>query len=145
MCAALPLTPPKLVRCHAIRDRHRPLNTTVKLPSPSKTKNIAIFILDQSGSMMSYRESLITTCNDLFKRLKREQKDDIEIIIIKFNDNIEPLWPIPYLLSTVPDLTEDDYKPVGSTALYDVIHLVLSTYKDINQDIFLVIATDGQD
>src|SRR5579872_6874446 len=138
MCSALsplPFTPPRLVRCSAINNRVRPL---VKLPVPTETKDIAIFVLDQSGSMLSFQNSLITTCNELFKRLKREQNEDIEIIIIKFNDLIEPMWPTPYLLTTVPDLTKDDYSPSGRTALYDVLHSVLSTYKNIHKNIFLI-------
>lgn len=78
------------------------------------------FILDESGSMESQREAVITGFNEYVQT--QQNKDDAEYLVslTKFSDKVEVVFSgVP--VSQVRPIDGNDYFPDGSTALFDAI------------------------
>lgn len=73
-------------------------------------------ILDRSGSMSSVRESTVTGFNAFIKK-QREVPGDVTVKLVQFDDYCDVVFDKP--LSEVPELTQANFVPRGSTALYD--------------------------
>lgn len=113
-----------------------------------KTAHYAL-ILDQSGSMFSLKNSVISNFNEqveLIQKLSRENPDKaIKITYCLFNDSIQFL----HLADDFDKLTKLDnssYTPDSCTALYDAIGttmLHLRELKGPEDEVFLAVFTDG--
>lgn len=111
-----------------------------------KPKTRVAFVLDKSGSMLSTKDAALVGYNEQVSQMKILAKDqDIRCSLVTFNGEVfEHLWDVP--ASEMPELTDEDYKPDGSTAARDAIgYTVEKLLEDDDGDTaYLVIAiTDG--
>jgi len=112
-----------------------------------------VFILDESGSMRDSKSDVIGGFNSFIDRHKMEKDIDVNVSLYKFNNEItNTIDNKP--VSNVPNLTNNDYKPNGFTALYDAIGISInSTDIYINSlsaenrpdSVMVVIFTDGEE
>lgn len=103
-----------------------------------------VIILDESGSMEDVKESMIKSINDLIKEQKQvTEGKPTTLTLVKFNNIIKRVIE-DKPLNEVQYLTSNDYKPNGSTALYDCIGNTIQRFKN-QKDVLMVIVTDGQE
>ena len=109
-----------------------------------------IFILDRSGSMSGLESDTIGGFNSMIAEQK-EKDGKCFVSTILFNQESKTIHDrIP--LENVPEMTSDDYRPQGCTALIDAIGLAIDHVGDIHKYIrpedvpdhtLFVITTDG--
>lgn len=118
------------------------------------SKNIIelVFILDRSGSMARLTADTIGGFNAM---IEKQKKTDGSVLVstILFDHEYMVLHDrVP--LSTIPPMTENDYTPRGSTALFDAvgsaIHHIGTIHKyarheDVPTKTLFVITTDGME
>ncbi len=106
-----------------------------------------VFILDKSGSMESHKRATISGFNEYMGTLKKDKKTDYIVSLTLFDTVVKKLYKMESI-SEIDPLTERNYKPSGSTALYDA---AMSTIIDAEQGldkktkILCVIMTDGEE
>jgi hypothetical protein len=101
-----------------------------------------ILILDESGSMDNIRTDIIGSVNSFIREQKEMKSDETKITFIKFNSVVSHIYE-KKLLSEMPELTSEYYKPNHNTALFDAIGIALTNYSDLNTCVIIV--TDGQE
>lgn len=110
------------------------------------------FILDESGSMLSQRNSVISGFNEYIQSHKNKTDANYLVTVVKFSDADK----IEVLLSARPvdevrELTKEDYSPGGGTALYDAIARTVfageSRIRELAEDVNVLtfIFTDGEE
>lgn len=113
----------------------------------TKKPTIISFILDESGSMDSIKDSVISGFNEYVSTLKK-QKGDFLFTLTKF-DSVGVR--VPYKLKAIKDvakLSDETYRPGQMTPLYDA---VCKTIKDLQkevktkQPVLVAIMTDGEE
>lgn len=87
-------------------------------------KTNVIFILDESGSMSSTASDVRGGFNTYIEKIKSDG-NEYSLSTIKFGTTVRPLFT-NQPLDQVPLLTEQNYMPLDSTALYDAIGFALS-------------------
>lgn len=102
-----------------------------------------VLVLDESGSMESIRDQIINSINDLIMEQKQIKERPATFTLIKFSDNVKEVI-VNKLLSNVNSLTNRDYVPSGSTALYDAIGKTIDRFRN-EKNVLMVIITDGQE
>ena len=106
--------------------------------SSSQTNDI-ICILDESGSMRTMGSEPIQAMN-AFIRIQQENKCESFFSLYTFNMVVRKIYDnVP--LSQVKIF--EDYKPEGTTALYDCISQAIDSNK--NKNVIFLIITDGED
>lgn len=114
-------------------------NSTVE----SNNKFKIVVVLDESGSMGNIRDNMLKSINDLLKEQKQIKERPATFTLVKFNDKINrKMENMP--LEETRLLTTEDYKPEGSTALYDAIGNTVNRFRN-ERDVLMVIITDGQE
>jgi len=116
---------------------------------------IVYMILDESSSMSGIRQQTINGYNEHIDVLKKSNNPDIFVSLIRFCETMNVAIPITEI-NNVPTLTEENYKPGGTTALYDAIGTVLEShnsnikineikanYEDMKN--VVIILTDGEE
>ena len=111
-------------------------------------KTLVIFLLDETGSMESYKEATINGFNEYLQSLKKDGKDTL-FTLTRFNsDKIEtPYSAVP--ISEVEELTDETYRPDAMTPLYDAIAKTVRKTEEAlkgkrsKPKILFVIQTDG--
>ena len=114
-------------------------NSTVE---PNNKFKIVI-ILDESGSMENIRTNMLKSINDLITEQKQIKERPATFTLVKFNDKINRKMENTPLEETRL-LTSEDYKPEGTTALYDAIGSTINRFRN-ERDVLMVIITDGQE
>lgn len=116
----------------------------------NKTKQITLFILDKSGSMGSIRQTAISGFNEYINVLKNNKvKNDFSLVLFDTESIEKPYFHTE--MEKVEPLSEQTYKPMGGTPLYDaVVDAVedLSNYVDEQSGklvITVAIMTDGEE
>jgi hypothetical protein len=133
-------------------------------------KTYAALILDKSGSMGNIRDFAINSFNEQIQTLKAESDDPKEITkkllksgkqategvetyltLVSFNDNVR-FHVFNEDIKNVKEFPTDEYKPDGSTALFDAIGETIDRFtseipglNDPDSGALLVIVTDGQE
>lgn len=122
-----------------------PYQETKSCESPVKhTDNYKIVvILDESGSMEVIGKQMRNALNDLIKEQKQVTARPCNFTLVKFNDTVRRVIKSTDL-TEIRLLTEEDYRPNGSTALYDAIGDTINWYR-YERDVLMVIITDGQE
>lgn len=116
----------------------------VKKKKESKKEIIVNFLLDETGSMGSCKESTINGFNEYVKTLQNKE-DNISLTLTKFNSEKIDVVYVNKPIKDVPQLDNNMYVPDHLTPLYDAIgqtiHKVDSEVK--SGDKLMVILTDG--
>ena len=86
---------------------------------PKENSTLIAVVLDRSGSMQPLREATVAGLNQ-FLRGQRELAGTALLHFVQFDDQYEVKRHFEDL-KQVPDLTQDDFQPRGSTALLDAI------------------------
>jgi uncharacterized protein YegL len=111
-----------------------------------------IFILDQSGSMSPLQTETINGFNSFIENQKKET-GETKITTILFNTSYTILHS-GINLKKIPDLTNEDYCPMGCTALLDAIGKTIidvgvrlnGTPEDQRPSkVLMIITTDGEE
>jgi len=103
-----------------------------------------VLVLDASGSMSSQADDIVGSLNETIKEQRRSMPYDTTTMFSVILFSSEVASPINHKLCDIPFFRSCDYKPNGSTALYDAIGLTIERYKDERNVIFLIM-TDGQE
>jgi len=112
-------------------------------------KTYVTIVLDKSGSMNEIREETRTGLNEQIQALRDEASQDsgeIFVSLIEFNHHIDPV----FLDKNAKDLVEvTDYKPCGTTALFDAIDYAIKNTPTIpemeaeDSAALVIVLTDG--
>ena len=114
-----------------------------------------VLILDKSDSMRSVRDVTIQGFNENLKGMREDKVDgDITQVgcLVVFSDDVrESIWLEP--VADLPDLAPEQYKPSGSTALFDAIGKTVTRLeneigeeiKKKDANVVVTIFTDGQE
>ena len=111
-----------------------------------------VFILDESGSMSSLTSDTIGGFNSLISKQKKE--DGEAYVSTVFFSNSSKVVHDRVKLEDVPELTDREYIPSGSTALLDAVgdavHHIRNIHKyarkeDVPEKTLFVITTDGME
>lgn len=106
-------------------------------------KNRIIFVLDNTGSMMSYKEETISGFNEYMEHIKQEIPKAF-FTLVKFNSlGIE--FENSKLVKKTEFLTSETYNPTGATPLLDTLGEVITKYSDKKGKILVSILTDGEE
>lgn len=117
-----------------------------------KKRVFNLMIVDKSGSMNSVKEQTLMGLNETIRTVKRSEETHPEmeqrITLITFESEEKR-----YVFDNVPaanvrPLTEDDYKPKGSTPLYDAIGMGISRLNGQvrpEDHVLVTIITDGEE
>lgn len=101
-----------------------------------------VFILDSSSSMYLLSKSYIKGVNDLILKQKN-QNPNVKFTMITFSENIKILC-LNTDLKSLPELTDEYYKPYGCTALYDAICNSIKL-KENDTNVIMIIMSDGEE
>ena len=109
-----------------------------------------VFVLDKSGSMTGLESDTIGGFNSMLKKQKKAPGECL-VTTVLFSDTMQTVHDrVP--LSEVKEMTEEDYQPMGCTALYDAlgntVNKITSIHKyirkeDVPSNTVFVIITDG--
>ena len=111
-----------------------------------------VFILDRSGSMYGLEKDTIGGFNSML--LKQKEEDGEAFVTTVLFDNEYQILHDRLPVKEVPEMTDNEYKPRGSTALIDAIgrtirHIVnIHKYQrkeDVPANTIFVIITDGME
>jgi hypothetical protein len=102
-----------------------------------------VLVLDSSGSMASIKNDIVGSVNEFIKGQQYAEVKEIPIFtLVKFSDTVQTVVEKP--LNQIRPITDKDYTPTGSTALYDAIGMTMEKLKD-KKRVIMVIVTDGQE
>jgi len=125
------------------------LNKGKKLAAGGQT-TVVNLLIDQSGSMMSTRQSTVDGINEYINTLK-EDGGKYKVSLSMFDCNMEGAlrldkpWKNIYI-DDVPELKLEDYNPNGGTPLHDAFCRNLKDIKDRDDEKYLfVVLTDGHE
>lgn len=128
------------------------VTTTVKeeiIPTNERTQIICI--LDRSGSMSSIMDDSIGGFNTFIKQ-QQKLPDEATFTVALFDDRYELLYD-NVDIKEVKEITEDEWYPRGSTALYDAIGKTINDVKtnhrklgvEAPSKVLVCIVTDGNE
>jgi len=110
------------------------------------------FVLDSSGSMDAIADDTRGGFNTFLKD-QRDQEGTATVTLYDFNTTVDQIYET-YPVADAPELTDENYKPRGQTALHDAIaRAVDETAEDITavdpaeqpENVIIVVLTDGKE
>lgn len=114
----------------------------MKITRLAETSLDLVFVIDKSGSMYGSQEDIIGGFNS-FVDEQKSKDENTKVTTVFFNHDYELVYkrrPI----DQVGQLTHDDYRVGGTTALLDAIgKTVVDLEKEIKNKVLFVIMTDG--
>ena len=116
-----------------------------------KTRIFNLIILDESGSMLSIKNEAINNVNESLQTILKAQKEnpgqEHYVTFVSFNNRHKTIWDrIP--ATEAKTITENDYNPSCSTALYDAMGFSLNKLRPNvadNDKVLVTIVTDGME
>lgn len=116
-----------------------------------KTRIFNLIILDESGSMLSIKNEAINNVNESLQTILKAQKENPDqehyVTFVSFNNRHKTIWDrIP--ATEAKTITENDYNPSCSTALYDAMGFSLNKLRPNvadNDRVLVTIVTDGME
>lgn len=116
-----------------------------------KTKIFNLIILDESGSMIGIKKEAINNVNESLQTILKAQKENPDqehyVTFVSFNNRHKTIWDrIP--ATEAKTITENDYNPSCSTALYDAMGFSLNELRPNvadNDRVLVTIVTDGME
>ncbi|MCW5980770.1 MAG: VWA domain-containing protein [Bryobacteraceae bacterium] len=125
------------------------MGTGDSIAGENKQQILVNVILDRSGSMQSSREGTIMGYNEYLKGLRADEATSYNVSLIQFDAPEERTdLTVCYLdtpLAEAPPLTARDYKPRGSTPLFDAIGECIHRVEAKGRPVLTVIITDGME
>lgn len=127
-----------------------PMKGKKKMPRKPKPKTYVAMILDSSGSMFSIKDEARAHFNEQVQELRQKSEEhDVKVTLTTFNGNVD-IKRFNKPIGSVEELSDAEYQPSGSTALYDAIGETVAkirhTAKDLEKDhvsVLVLIITDG--
>jgi hypothetical protein len=102
-------------------------------------------VLDVSSSMLSVRQATILAFNTFLDQQRGDRVDELFVTLTMFADRVRVCYrAVP--IAQVPPLTEAQYVPDGSTALYDGVLKTLTAMErsvGLKARVLTVVQTDG--
>jgi len=108
------------------------------------SKTSIYVILDRSGSMESCRADTIGGFNTFIKKQK-ELKADTAFLSLYLFDHIYEISFENKKIDQVEPLSYETFEPRGQTALLDAIGKTITSIKDDDSNVIIVIITDGEE
>ena len=116
-----------------------------------KTRIFNLIILDESGSMLCIKNEAINNVNESLQTILKAQKENPDqehyVTFVSFNNRHKTIWDrIP--ATEAKTITENDYNPSCSTALYDAMGFSLNELRPNvadNDRVLVTIVTDGME
>jgi hypothetical protein len=102
-----------------------------------------VIVLDESGSMQSIKSDMIESLNSFIREQKQMKDRPCHITLVKFNDKIKRVIKNEKL-AKVSELETCDYKPAGTTALFDAIGDTVNWFR-YEKNVLMVVITDGHE
>lgn len=118
-----------------------------------KTHSVLAMVIDRSGSMSTMGSELQGGCNTYLAEQRRTDAEDgsrTTMIVTTFDHSVELLHE-DVQLTAVPDITEVQVSPRGTTALYDAIGTTMTRAAALvnalnhKPNVTIFILTDGQE
>lgn len=112
-----------------------------------------VFVIDESGSMCSSRSDVIGGFNEFVSEQKEEKTGDVNVSLYTFADTVKTVFKNKNI-SDVHNLTMDNYRPRGMTALNDAVgkainetgyELAAMPEEERPSVVMVVIMTDGEE
>lgn len=124
----------------------------VAIYAENKRKLHVAFVLDMSGSMYPIRQQAVDGFNEHIDvvRRKRDSFADVLVSFIKFNENVFELY-LDQPVATLKYLAHSEYKPNGSTAMYDALgYIIKKLYAETNvednrNNYLVIVVSDGME
>jgi uncharacterized protein YegL len=116
-------------------------------------KTYVHIILDKSGSMQIIRAETISHFNEQVQELQKKTTEDMETMVslTVFDGEVEHKF-LRQPVKSLQEIGPKDYRPSGSTALYDAVGQALDDLErkaeDINDDnvaVLMIILSDGEE
>lgn len=117
---------------------------------PKNTKTYVALVLDKSGSMWAKREAARNHFNEQLDLLKGSKGTNVFVTLCTFNHKLE----YPYSSTPVQKLRRlkaEDYRPEGTTALYDAMMLTIERIEaeaelsDPKNAALFIVISDGEE
>ena len=104
------------------------------------------FVLDETGSMQVCKSETISGYNEYIKKLADEHKN-VRFTLTQFNASKLKVVHDAVKIKSVPELTDETYKPNDLTPLYDAIATTIKSTEKKAKDnpVLFVIMTDGHE
>ena len=114
-----------------------------------KTRIFNLVIIDESGSMYSIKKEAIDGVNETIQTIRAAQEKHEEqehfVTLVTFNDDVRTVYEcVP--VNDVKELTDETYRPICSTALYDAMGMSISALRPkvaADDKVLVTIVTDG--
>lgn len=125
------------------------MNIRTKKKEHAEKITQAIFVVDESGSMYPCRDATIKGINEQIQELKKYPDISTRVTFVTFSGTVNKRL-VDKPIDTLNELTESDYCPSGTTALYDAIAETIleeekRTYTTDDITRLLIIVTDGEE
>lgn len=102
------------------------------------------FLIDSSGSMEPRINMVVSSVNE-FLQDQKDVKEECKVSFYTFSRVLNTVFENRDIIS-VPFLKKEDYKPYGTTALWDSMALVLKKIlPEENSKNILIVVTDGEE
>jgi len=114
-----------------------------------KTKIFNLIILDESGSMYSIKQAAIDSVNETVQTIRAAEKEHEEqehyVTFVTFNNKVRTVCEC-VAVGKVGEITEENYRPDCSTALYDAMGMSLNALRNNvaeGDKVLVTVVTDG--
>ena len=116
-----------------------------------KTRVFNLIILDESGSMWSIKQAAINSVNETIQTIREAEKEHEDqehyVMFVSFNSKMKTICECVSACE-VKEITENDYNPNCSTALYDAMGLSLNALRPKvaeSDRVLVTVVTDGEE
>jgi hypothetical protein len=117
-----------------------------------KIETKIVFVLDETGSMLSAYDQTITGFNEYVETLKKGATGKVTMTLVKFNANKgDRAVFVDKGIKDVPQLSKDNYKPDACTPLYDAIGRTINSTTAVLKGekakfkVLFIVMTDGEE
>jgi Mg-chelatase subunit ChlD len=124
---------------------------TTTTVTTGQLKNRIGIIIDSSGSMASMHNEVVNAFNGQVEVIRKNNQDmDTKVSLVTFSDNTVPV-SLNAPVESLKLMERGDFKPTGSTALYDAIGYMITQFQTLPEasdptcSFLLVIVTDGDE
>lgn len=112
-----------------------------------------VVVMDRSGSMWPLAGDTINGFNSLIEKQKADTNGDVHVTVVLFDSKITTLYDCVDI-KEIPEMTSNDYCPLGCTALLDAIGSTITSVgkrladtpeEERPANVMFVITTDGHE